>query len=567
MKRSAVLALVFLVGVASFAWAIDAQNQPPAIGSHNLLGLYTTTTLDHTQFTLGMVGNYLAGPVRFEMKRSGDEFDAVDTLIAGHFYGVVGLFKRVDLMAAASYVQVSGKDLDQINVPGLSETSQTAGGSLGDARLGAKFNILPNKPGWVGLGLNVMASLPTGDADLYAGNDAMTMSGALLLDKQFGRVNLALNAGYKYLGDPSGLEPQGQLFGGAGADVILAKWVGLTGEVVGRTLDYGIDEIDPATPLEGLIGIRFYTQMGLQFLVAGGAGFTDGIGSPLYRGMAGISYTYPALVYGNLPAKKAAYVAPVESPDADNDRDGLTNVYEQKESKTDPANPDTDGDGLTDGEEVNKYHTDPLKADTDGDGLSDGQEVRVYSTNPSNPDTDGDGLTDGQEVNELRTNPLDADTDHDGLADNKDACPLEPETKNGFMDDDGCPEVVLARKASGVVMFENQIVLPTPLTFGGESSSALSKADRALLGDVINILNEFPKVNVQIEGHIAAGQANAATLSEARAQEVRNYLIRKGIAAVRLTAIGLGDQVPIAPNDTPENRARNTRIDFVIVGR
>lgn len=58
---------------------------------------------------------------------------------------------------------------------------------------------------------------------------------------------------------------------------------------------------------------------------------------------------------------------------------------------------DSDKDGLDDVREK-ELGTDPYNADTDGDGLSDGDEVIIWKTNPLNPDTDGDSYKDGDEV-------------------------------------------------------------------------------------------------------------------------------------------------------------------------
>jgi OOP family OmpA-OmpF porin len=52
-------------------------------------------------------------------------------------------------------------------------------------------------------------------------------------------------------------------------------------------------------------------------------------------------------------------------------------------------------------------------------------------------------------------------------------------------------------------------------------------------------------------------------LSEARADAVRDWLIEHGIEPERLTAVGLGPDNPIAPNDTREGRAQNRRIEFL----
>ena len=67
----------------------------------------------------------------------------------------------------------------------------------------------------------------------------------------------------------------------------------------------------------------------------------------------------------------------------DRDRDGLSNAFERKRSKTNPRRKDTDRDGLRDGYEVKRSKTNPRRKDTDRDGFSDGQEVRLGS-NPRN---------------------------------------------------------------------------------------------------------------------------------------------------------------------------------------
>jgi outer membrane protein OmpA-like peptidoglycan-associated protein len=90
----------------------------------------------------------------------------------------------------------------------------------------------------------------------------------------------------------------------------------------------------------------------------------------------------------------------------------------------------------------------------------------------------------------------------------------------------------------------------------------------ALLDQVASILQAHPEIrHLRIEGHTdnsGARQQNVR-LSGGRATAVRQYLIDKGIAADRLAAEGIGPDRPVAPNDTPENRARNRRVEFNIV--
>jgi outer membrane protein OmpA-like peptidoglycan-associated protein len=51
-------------------------------------------------------------------------------------------------------------------------------------------------------------------------------------------------------------------------------------------------------------------------------------------------------------------------------------------------------------------------------------------------------------------------------------------------------------------------------------------------------------------------------LSEARANAVRNYLIKKGVPAERMTARGYGETHPIADNTTTEGKAANRRVEL-----
>jgi outer membrane protein OmpA-like peptidoglycan-associated protein len=276
----------------------------------------------------------------------------------------------------------------------------------------------------------------------------------------------------------------------------------------------------------------------------------------------------------------------------DTDGDGLTDGDEVLIYFTDPLKKDTDGDGLTDGEEINKYKTDPLKKDTDGDGLSDGDEVLKYKTDPLNPDTDGDGLEDGEEVNKYMTDPLDADTDKDGITDfdevkkyNTD--PLSPDTDEDTLTDyeeiftyktnplkedtDGgsVPDGVEVRRGTDPLDPDDDVLkIGTPVILEGinfefnsaeiteESESRLEKAYQTLINNT--------GIVVEVAGHtddIGSARYNLK-LSQARAEVVMNWLIAKGIDAERLSARGYGERKPFAPNNSPENRAKNRRIEF-----
>ncbi|MBR9976251.1 MAG: hypothetical protein KFF77_11765 [Bacteroidetes bacterium] len=124
----------------------------------------------------------------------------------------------------------------------------------------------------------------------------------------------------------------------------------------------------------------------------------------------------------------------------DTDGDGLRDGDEYLKYGTDPLLPDSDGDGIADYDEVFVGKTEAISADSDKDGLTDFEERSIEGTDPFNPDTDGDGLTDYEELRITGTDPKNPDTDGDGFIDSVDKCPRLPETRNGFQDDDGCPD-------------------------------------------------------------------------------------------------------------------------------
>ena len=86
------------------------------------------------------------------------------------------------------------------------------------------------------------------------------------------------------------------------------------------------------------------------------------------------------------------------------------------------------------------------------------------------------------------------------------------------------------------------------------------------LNDIAKILNEVPDVRVKVVGHTDSdGQdANNLDLSKRRATAVKAELAKTfGVNADRLETDGSGESQPVAPNDTPSNKALNRRVEFV----
>lgn len=89
-----------------------------------------------------------------------------------------------------------------------------------------------------------------------------------------------------------------------------------------------------------------------------------------------------------------------------------------------------------------------------------------------------------------------------------------------------------------------------------------------VLDEATKMLKQNPNVKIEVQGHTdSVGGANSnLMLSQARAESVRNYLIMNGIESWRIIAKGYGESMPIADNGTNDGRARNRRIEFLIIG-
>ena len=111
----------------------------------------------------------------------------------------------------------------------------------------------------------------------------------------------------------------------------------------------------------------------------------------------------------------------------------------------------------------------------------------------------------------------------------------------------------------------NPIILKN--VFFATNSAELRVESEVELNRLKQLLDENPKMKIRINGHTdnEGSDSDNLLLSDRRAKAVRDYLISKGIAEVRLDAKGYGETKPISNNDSPEGRQLNRRTEFVVV--
>ena len=102
--------------------------------------------------------------------------------------------------------------------------------------------------------------------------------------------------------------------------------------------------------------------------------------------------------------------------------------------------------------------------------------------------------------------------------------------------------------------------------------SAIKQSDVPSINNVYALMKAHPSLSIELHGH--TDNTNRTDdpdynlkLSQRRAEAVKEYLVKKGIAPERIKAVGFGDTRPVADNANNDGRAANRRTEFVIVRR
>jgi OOP family OmpA-OmpF porin len=158
--------------------------------------------------------------------------------------------------------------------------------------------------------------------------------------------------------------------------------------------------------------------------------------------------------------------------------------------------------------------------------------------------------------------PPSQDSDRDGVADAVDRCPGTP--FGNAVTAIGCP---VAAGAVAELPRSAEVPWVLPGTAFASKSSSLRASALVILDTVATVLRIDPGMRVEIVGHAAEGASQAANLqlSAARAEAVREVLIRKGVSPQQLAARGAGDTEPLTRDTSADALVRNRRTEIRIV--
>ncbi|WP_422349457.1 OmpA family protein [Flagellimonas sp.] len=426
-----------------------------------------------------------------------------------------------------------------------------------------------NNPWQISFGVNAIDTYPTNDED-------NPFSSTTLFDEYFNvsdHWNILPSVSYvavsKYIGDGFSIGARGSL------------------NRLEKNGDQSIDDLSHYA-VDGTIKYNFLKNTTIDPFAEIGGGYTwiDEIGAGTVNGGIGVNVWFSENVgltlqtqykhaFEDFLVRHFQHMAGISIKFGGTDTDG-DGIYDKDDACPEVAGleafngcPDADGDGIEDSKDScpNEAGSKEMNGcpDTDGDGIADKDDACPNEAGLAAlagcPDADGDGVRDGDDQCVNEAGPAEnngcpwPDRDGDSVLDKDDQCP----DVAGTVANNGCPEV------TEEVQKQLNDYARTILFDTGKSS--IKAESTSVMVDIIQILNEYPNAKFTVEGHTdSVGSAKLnQSLSEKRANSVRDFLIDKGINAGRLTAIGYGEDKPIATNNTRAGRTQNRRVEINLI--
>ncbi|MCA9668916.1 MAG: OmpA family protein [Myxococcales bacterium] len=564
----------------------NIQRFSQAMGAGRFITVEPSVPNKHLSFSISYYATYAESPLRLFGKNESKK-SWVQALVA-HSVGIsFGLFDRLQIGVAFPYTitEVCGKadnpppKEDNLRAPNrdcrsdseIGMASDLYGGGFNDMILSLKGTILRNRSGGLGLAVGVDLTLPIdsggpfrgynntpddfGESTRYIADNsiAVTVAPRLMVDFVSGPFRVAANLGarfqrsFVFLPDDDELKIGNEFLFGLGMDYRVLPSLTIVAEVWGATL-LAFNGRTRETPLEALAAVRWRATENFGLVAGGGAGLVRGYGAGRARAFAGLTYDFAV-------GAKAL---------KDSDGDGIDDSVDKCPSQAEDRDGFLDDDGCPD-------------PDNDNDGVPDKQDKcpLVYAKTPDGcpakvSDTDGDGINDN--VDKCPTEPEDKDgfqdedgcpdndNDGDGIADSVDKCPNEPETVNGYKDADGCPDTPPKPQVKALAIPE--------IYYFDQGKTTLDAAAKTSLKQVAARIKAHPgKPLLRIEGHSDSSGRRRTNyrLSAKRAASVRAFLIKQGVPAKQLQAVGYGATRPLKPNTSDANRRLNRRVVIIVI--
>lgn len=142
---------------------------------------------------------------------------------------------------------------------------------------------------------------------------------------------------------------------------------------------------------------------------------------------------------------------------------------------------------------------------------------------------------------------------------------LQTKVKNALVGFEGKGLTVTQKNGKVYVSMDEKLMFTT-------GSTVVQKDGITALEALAKVLIANPDINIMVEGHTDSDPMKGSgeikdnwDLSVMRATSVTKVLIKSGVDPKRITAAGRGEHFPVAPNDTPANKAKNRRTEIILI--
>jgi len=505
-----------------------------------------------------------------------------------------------------------------IYIDSSSETT-AGGGGFGDLRLGGQVAFI-TEDGPFQAGFVPWLDLPSGDETRYLGNSKLAGGAAVAGSAEAGPVTFSGDVGMQF--DPTGVNnPDGSntVLVGMAIGVMPADGWGLTAET--RLEPSFIEDPYPGTgnPSEMMYHLRHkWEESGFHFLVGGAHAITAGTGAPLFRTFAGFGWEsekdpQPRDTDGDgIPDKADECIEVPETVNGWRDMDGCPDdigrlkirvflndepidnakviVTGPKGTSEHPAGSVPGFEGLP-GEAFRaeaKYARcfegsgettlEPGKNKIRIDLQRKEGTVKVIVKTPEGEVVDDAFIKwlppeHNRGCHAEGEAPIGAEgvfNQKVGMGEHEFVVQAEERSPQKFkvhVDHDGTAVVEVVMKAAKTKLSAEKIEILEKVYF--ETGSNIIKEESfELLEEVATVLIANPHIKkVQVAGHTDSRGDDEFNegLSRRRAEAVMRKLVSLEVAEDRLEAVGYGEKVPIASNNSKSGRAKNRRVEFVII--
>ncbi len=553
----------------------DAEIFRPTTDGGDFVTVYDSNPIPKRRFSLGFYGDYARIPLEIQFQRSGQTFtQIVQNLGTMQLTGAVGVWRDIEIGARLPFYFEG--------IQNLVAGTETLGGTdvnLGDIVANAKVTLLSRSQYGVGLALLPEITLPSGNRHEFAGTGKWGYGGLVIADTApIPELHLSANLG-GLIRDQVGGGPivdssddfNDQLrWGLGGAYTFNPRYTGIV-EAYGAADTHAPFDQERKSPVDLIGGLRIALNP-IELTFGGGAGLTNGQGSPDFRIFVGAAWSNrsgPAqLTFGaDLGQSRKSYTV------MDVDRDGRPSPGDILEYHITLLNSGT-------APAVNLILEDPIPDRT--------QYVPgslVVANQPVTDAADGDA---GEFVGSppakvvARVARLEATPGNNEIhvsfraAIDREIQTITTIVNQAFVSAEGMPQTPLppaeTRVFPTVTEREHVIVTPEKIELTNNIHFEFDRYDIQreswpILKELASVLQQYPNLRIRIEGHtdsVGTTEYNQK-LSERRALAVRDFLVGAGIKSNRMEWIGRGELQPIATNDTAEGRATNRRMEFLVL--